>query len=206
MNKFKTYDFWVKLAAAVVLLLRILGNEFGFSIDGVLFMDIVTAVAGLLVVLGIISAPSSLTKIKKVGDKIMNENDLVCEDNEIICDKMQENNENIDKNIVLDSDFAKNEEEENSLFPKESKECERDCEEISYKEASSEETDKTVEESKTITQSCNEVGDDCESFKDEKLVINNCEGGDVACEKDPYNTLINRIDYLISKFEALLKD
>ena len=70
MSKLKTYDFWVKLSAAVLLLLRIIGSQFGFQIDSILFMDIVTAVAGVLVVLGIIQAPSSLTKINKNNKKM----------------------------------------------------------------------------------------------------------------------------------------
>ena len=51
MEKLKTYDFWVKLGAAIVLLIRIIGSEFGLNVDGAIFMDIVTGVAGLLVVL-----------------------------------------------------------------------------------------------------------------------------------------------------------
>lgn len=60
--KMKTYDFWVKLASAIILLLRIVGSKFGLQVDSLLFMDIVTAIAGVLVVLGIISAPTLVTK------------------------------------------------------------------------------------------------------------------------------------------------
>ena len=62
MTKFKTYDFWVKILSALLLLLRIVFAEIGINFDSSLILDVATAVAGIMVVLGIISAPATVTK------------------------------------------------------------------------------------------------------------------------------------------------
>jgi len=54
---FKSYNFWIRLVAVVVLLLRIVGAEFGFSVDSGLIIDLATAIASVLVVLGVIQVP-----------------------------------------------------------------------------------------------------------------------------------------------------
>lgn len=66
---FKSYNFWVRLVAVLVLLARIVLNEFGISIDSGLIMDIATAVAGVLVVLGVIQVPSGTTADKTNNNK-----------------------------------------------------------------------------------------------------------------------------------------
>lgn len=58
----KSYNFWIRLVAVVVLLLRVVGTEFGFSIDAGLIIDIATAVASVLVVLGVIQVPADTGK------------------------------------------------------------------------------------------------------------------------------------------------
>ena len=62
MTKFKNYDFWVKILSALLLLLRIVFAEIGINFDSSLILDVATAVAGIMVVLGIISAPATVTK------------------------------------------------------------------------------------------------------------------------------------------------
>ena len=57
--KLKSYNFWIRMVSVLLLFVRIVGNEFGFEIDSVLLMDIATAFAGVLVVLGVIQAPVS---------------------------------------------------------------------------------------------------------------------------------------------------
>ena len=64
-QKLTSYNFWIRMISVLLLFLRIIGNEFGFEIDSVLLMDIATALAGVLVVLGVISAP--VTSTPKVG-------------------------------------------------------------------------------------------------------------------------------------------
>ena len=53
----KTYNFWIKLVAVLILIVRIVGDKFGFYVDSVLYMDIATALASVLVILGVIQVP-----------------------------------------------------------------------------------------------------------------------------------------------------
>ena len=61
MKKLKSYNFWVRLASAVILIARIILSKFGYELDSALVIDIATLVAGLLVVLGIINEPTGIT-------------------------------------------------------------------------------------------------------------------------------------------------
>lgn len=61
MNKFKSYGFWTALAGAVVVLLNALGKCFGFSVEEEIVTDIIMAIAGVLVVFGIVSMPKDKT-------------------------------------------------------------------------------------------------------------------------------------------------
>lgn len=67
-NKFKSYSFWTALSAAIVVLIEALGRICGFIPDGKLVADIIMAVAGVLVVLGVVSAPINNDENKKVED------------------------------------------------------------------------------------------------------------------------------------------
>ena len=56
-DKIKSYSFWVSLASAVILILKILGNRFGFTVDETMVSDLFTALCSVLVLLGIIVVP-----------------------------------------------------------------------------------------------------------------------------------------------------
>lgn len=58
-NKIKSFGFWTALAGALVVLLKALGSAFGFHIQEQLVEDIVMAVAGVLVVFGVVTMPKS---------------------------------------------------------------------------------------------------------------------------------------------------
>jgi len=58
-DKAKTYNFWISLVSAVVLIVRIVGNKFNIFIDTTLIMDITTGLCSIFVILGILSAPKS---------------------------------------------------------------------------------------------------------------------------------------------------
>ena len=64
-QKIRTYNFWISLSAAILIVVRLVGQSLGFVVDSVLFMDIATAVCGVLVVLGIIIMPASQQTTKK---------------------------------------------------------------------------------------------------------------------------------------------
>lgn len=55
--RLKSYSFWVSLASAIFLLLKVLGQRLGFSVDEGLYNDIFTALCGILVICGIIAPP-----------------------------------------------------------------------------------------------------------------------------------------------------
>ena len=56
-NKIKSYGFWTALAGAVVVLINALGKAFGFSIDNEVVTNLIMAIAGVLVVLGVVTMP-----------------------------------------------------------------------------------------------------------------------------------------------------
>ncbi|MBP3431687.1 MAG: hypothetical protein J6K39_02405 [Clostridia bacterium] len=53
-KKMGNYSFWVGFSGAVVILLNAFGKAFGFSIENKVVEDCIMAVAGLLVVLGLV--------------------------------------------------------------------------------------------------------------------------------------------------------
>lgn len=68
-KRFSKYSFWVSLSGAIVILLNAFGKAFGFSIDNKVVEDCIMAVAGVLVVLGLVGGVSGKTGENK------NEND-----------------------------------------------------------------------------------------------------------------------------------
>lgn len=70
MKLLKSYNFWIRLVSVVVLLLRVIGAELGFTIDTNLIIDVATIVASVLVVLGVIQVPT-----EKVDNSKDDEND-----------------------------------------------------------------------------------------------------------------------------------
>lgn len=54
---FRSYGFWTALAGAVVVLLEALGKCFGFNVKSDAVSGVIMAIAGLLVVFGVVSLP-----------------------------------------------------------------------------------------------------------------------------------------------------
>lgn len=73
-NKFKSYGFWTALAGAVVVLLNALGSAFGFSINDEVVTSIIMAIAGVLVVFGVVSMPKGEEE-QKPEEEQQEEND-----------------------------------------------------------------------------------------------------------------------------------
>lgn len=63
-DKIKSYSFWTALSGAVVVLLQALGDCFGFSIQSEVVSGIIMAIAGILVVFGVVSMPKNSTDNK----------------------------------------------------------------------------------------------------------------------------------------------
>ncbi len=57
MKNFKSYGFWTALAGAIVVLINSIGRCFGFAVEEEVITNIVMAVAGVLVVFGVVSMP-----------------------------------------------------------------------------------------------------------------------------------------------------
>ncbi len=73
----KSYSFWTALAGALVVLISVLGDIFGFTVKDSIVSEVVMAIAGILVVFGVVTMPISKDDI--TDDKTDDEND----DNEI---------------------------------------------------------------------------------------------------------------------------
>lgn len=58
-EKIKSYNFWVSLASAIILILKVLGNKFGFDVDETFASDLITCLCSILVILGIIVTPTT---------------------------------------------------------------------------------------------------------------------------------------------------
>lgn len=56
-NKIRSYGFWTALAGALVVLINAIGKCFGFSVQEELVSNIVMALAGILVVFGVVAMP-----------------------------------------------------------------------------------------------------------------------------------------------------
>ena len=67
MKNFRSYSFWTAFAGAITILVSALGKCFGFSIDNQIITDVIMAIAGVLVVLGVVTMPK--TEGKK-NDKV----------------------------------------------------------------------------------------------------------------------------------------
>jgi len=73
-DKFKSYSFWTALSGAVVVLLQALGKCFGFSIESDIVTGIIMAIAGILVVFGVVSMPNDSAKQNEENEKTNIEN------------------------------------------------------------------------------------------------------------------------------------
>ncbi len=60
-DRVKSYSFWVSLASAVILVIKLIGQKYGLLIDETFISDLFTAICGILVILGIIVVPKTET-------------------------------------------------------------------------------------------------------------------------------------------------
>ena len=84
-DKIKSYSFWTALSGAVVVLLQAIGDCFGFSIQSELVSSIIMAIAGVLVVFGVVSMPN------KEGSDKESESQTEMEKNQENKDQAKEN-------------------------------------------------------------------------------------------------------------------
>lgn len=105
-NKMKTYSFWVSFSGALIILVNALGRAFGFKVENQIIEDCIMSIAGILVVLGIVT----------MGDKKTTSDD---DNEENVLDKNEQENshfaEEDDKNNKQEDDVidVRNEEKDN---------------------------------------------------------------------------------------------
>lgn len=58
-EKLKSYSFWSALSGAMVIFVNALGKIFGFSVEDELISGLIMAIAGVLVVFGVVTMPSN---------------------------------------------------------------------------------------------------------------------------------------------------
>ena len=93
-NRLTSYNFWVSIVSAVILILQ----AFHFEFDIVYINEIVTAVLGLLVVIGIVNDPTKSSKTK------VNKNINITNEEENISKNLKENEiSNIINNIIREN-------------------------------------------------------------------------------------------------------
>lgn len=57
-NLIRSYSFWTTLAGALCILASALGRAFSFKVEEKIISDVVMAVAGVLVAVGIVNMPA----------------------------------------------------------------------------------------------------------------------------------------------------
>ena len=63
-EKLKSYSFWSALSGAMVIFVNALGKIFGFSVEDELISGLIMAIAGVLVVFGVVTMPSNKEETK----------------------------------------------------------------------------------------------------------------------------------------------
>ena len=75
-DKIKSYGFWISLASAIILILKVIGAKFGFSVDETFISDLTTSLCSILVILGIIVTPSNkIETLVKMVEQETKQND-----------------------------------------------------------------------------------------------------------------------------------
>ena len=68
MKNFKSYGFWTALSGAVVVLINSIGKCFGFAVEEEIITNIVMAIAGVLVLFGVVSMPKKDENSQQEGN------------------------------------------------------------------------------------------------------------------------------------------
>ena len=78
----KSYGFWTALAGALVVFINAIGKIFGFYVEESLISDIIMAIAGILVVFGIVTMPKNFSSVTSTQDQNMLEEDQTQKEND----------------------------------------------------------------------------------------------------------------------------
>ncbi len=111
-DKIKSYSFWVSIASAVILILKVLGNRFGFVVDESMVSDIFTALCSILVLMGIIVVPSAQGGQEQLNNKLASKN---TKQNNLIQDINNQKNE-LTQDETFDTNKTKSNNENQNGF------------------------------------------------------------------------------------------
>lgn len=164
-EKVKSYSFWVSLASAVVLILKVIGSNFGFTIDATLAGDLITSLCSVLVIFGIIVTPTPKTSqineiIKKETSIVDSVENLIV--NQPIESKVLENNyifENTEPNSTPTNESLTQEVQTEYLV-----ECDNTFNEVNYSNTENKFEDNSTELNNTFTIQTEINSCDIESF------------------------------------------
>lgn len=152
-NKVKSYSFWISLISAILIVVRIVGEHFNWFINESFIMDVVTAVCGVLVLLGILSAPSnsnSETNMETLGEQSKKIQQKQNELNSTIKEDIMAEKLTIQEQIeLLKSGLNKNEDATQNVATEQPQNWEENTEEESKENIESASGDNTA-----ITESC----------------------------------------------------
>lgn len=98
-DKIKSYSFWVSLASAVILILKVLGSRFGFTVDESMVSDIFTAMCSILVLMGIIVVPTNPQSTNELNNKSKT-NTLSQTDKSLLANQFNSEQENQNENEI----------------------------------------------------------------------------------------------------------
>lgn len=101
-KRFTSYSFWISLSSAVVVLFEAIGRAAGFIPDGAVINNIIMAIAGILVVLGVVSMPNQ------------EQNEATKNSSEKSNEKVEENEEKIQEETKNNDEKTNNLDENNS--------------------------------------------------------------------------------------------
>lgn len=74
-DRIKSYKFWVSLSGAVVVLVRTLGDAFGFLVDETVVNNIIMGFCGVLVAIGLVEKPQNKNLSPKNSESELDKND-----------------------------------------------------------------------------------------------------------------------------------
>ncbi len=111
-NRLTNYNFWVSIVSAVILILQALNIEFDFMYVN----EVVTAVLGLLVVIGIINDPTKSASSKKTDVDTKVEDSKNEQENLQNSEKEPENTQNIN-DLTLKNEKTENFEQNIQIQP-----------------------------------------------------------------------------------------
>ena len=159
-DKIKSYSFWVSIASAVILILKVLGNRFGFVVDESMVSDIFTALCSILVLMGIIVVPSAQGGQEQLNNKLASKNIKQNSSTNLIQDINNQKNE-----LTQDEPFDTNKTKSNN-------ENQNGFENTSYE---------NLESSKTKSSEDNKIKDESSNAN---LILNSIEQNKNLIEKN----------------------